>query len=159
MIHSHPSPAVSVTWVLLADCRQARILESESLDFHDLVEIETVLNPVSGLAKSDVPLGGRKAEQVQRRAVADPARKRADDFRTGEQFAAVLAYHLESGRLRQRFRYLLIAAAPTFLGCLRKQMPPVLGRTVIEEIANDLTRASVPELQQRLTTCNRAMQG
>ena len=67
-----------------------------------------------------------------------------------ENFARTVAQRLDERLREQRFDELRIAAAPRFLGLLRRHMTPQVAAVVSEDIAKDLIHESNRDLSDRL---------
>ena len=149
-------------WVLVADEAIARILRWP--------ENGGQLEPVEELTDADAHASGtdlrrdaygRRSGSATHQARQDtPHRLQAVSSVTssaGEaeqhveagQFAAHVAEHLGKAVQQKRFDELRIAAAPRFLGALRKALPPQVASLVTTELNKDLVHAQNDELTQR----------
>lgn len=135
----------TVTWVLIADGAQARILEYsgpskglvqiEGLKFQDAhMKNREIMADRPGRAISSAGYGRSAMEQR-----TDPS-----DYRESE-FLRSVAELLNQKCLEGAFRRLVVAAAPQALGELRRFLSPGTMEKVTAEISKDLT--TVPILQ------------
>ncbi|MHB1104075.1 MAG: host attachment protein [Devosia sp.] len=135
----------TVTWVLIADGAQARVLEYSGPS-KGLVQVE-------GLKFQDAHMKNREimADRPGRvyssaghgRSAMEP-RTDPVDYRESE-FLRSVAELLNQKCLEGAFRKLVIAAAPQALGDLRRFLTPATMEKVTAEIPKDLT--TVPILQ------------
>ncbi|MDP1731870.1 MAG: host attachment protein [Devosia sp.] len=135
----------SVTWVLIADGAQARILEYSGPST-GLVQVEGLkfedARLRSGEIMADKP--GRSYSSVGYGRSGMEQRTGPRDYRETE-FLRSVADLLNRKCLEGAFRKLVIAAAPQALGDLRRFLSPATMEKVTAEIAKDLT--TVPILQ------------
>jgi len=135
----------TVTWVLIADGAQARILEYtgpskglvqiEGLKFQDAhMKNREIMADRPGRAFSSAGFGRSAMEQR-----TDPS-----DHREAE-FLRSVAELINQKSLENAFRRLVIAAPPQALGDLRRFLTPATMEKVKAEISKDLT--TVPILQ------------
>ncbi|MBD8064153.1 host attachment protein [Devosia sp. PTR5] len=138
----------TVTWILIADGTQARVLENTGPG--------KGLNAVRDLDWSIVPLQsqdidsdrpGRSFSSVGpgRSAVGpktDPAQLREAEFVKG------VAAELDKKARAGAFDRLVIAAAPIALGNLRKALSDHVKKTVVAELDKDLTNLPTPQLDK-----------
>ncbi len=140
------------TWVVVADEGIARIFEVPGRDA-DLVEIETLTDAAARAEGADL-----RRDAYGRRAGAGtlsgsyPTASAGEDeqHREAELFARRLAHWLGEARRANRFEALKIAAAPRFLGLLRKALGSDVSGSVIEELDKDLSKLDRRSLTQRL---------
>lgn len=140
-------------WVLLADEGRARILALRATGT-DLVDVEEMTDPDA------------RADDADFRHDAYPRRGGGGDLRTGgdaigsssedkidqeaEAFARRIAARLAQARSEGRYERLRIAAAPRFLGRLRKAIDPQVAKTIVDEIDKDLLQLTRRELTLKL---------
>jgi len=140
------------TWIVVADEGRARILEIPGRD-ENLVEIETLRFPSARADAADLRRDayGRRAGSGTLSASYPTASAGEDELhREAELFARRLAHWLLENRRAKRFEALKIAAAPRFLGLLRKTLDPHVADSVIEEYDKDLINLDRRALTQRL---------
>jgi protein required for attachment to host cells len=144
---------MNTTWVLLADEGRARILATAEPGA-DLVELEELTDAAA------------HADDADFRHDAYPRRGGGGDLRTGgdaigsgaedkldqeaDLFARRLADRLAQARSQGRFERLCIAAAPRFLGRLRKALDPQVAKTIVDEVDKDLLQLNRREVTHRL---------
>lgn len=140
----------TVTWILIANGAQARVLENSGPG--------KGLIPVDGLEWSMEPLqaqdivsdrpgayrspGGAARGGMEPRS--DPVEQREEEFLRG--VAAALDQKVQT----KAFDRLIIAAAPIALGDLRKAISPAVKKTIIAELNKDLTNLPTAQLDKHL---------
>jgi protein required for attachment to host cells len=149
------------TWVVLADEGRARILARQDArsELEDVEELtDTAAHARQGALRRDAvgrragsgataDRGGAGSQPIGHATTSageDPLDHEA------ERFARRLAEHLEQAQRTQRFGELHIAAAPRFLGRLRRQLPSAVKQSVVEELDKDLLQLDRRTLTQRL---------
>ena len=144
--------ATRTTWVVVADEALARIFEIPGND-KDLVDVET-LTFASGRADgADLRRDayGRRAGSGTLSGSYPTASAGEDELhREAELFARRVADWLLEKKRTNRYEALKIAAAPRFLGLLRKVLDAQVSETVVEELDKDLVNLDRRELTQRL---------
>nr|WP_295891074.1 host attachment protein [uncultured Devosia sp.] len=141
----------TVTWVLIADGAQARVLENtgpgkglkqvEGLDWAiDPLQAQDIVSDRPG-SKSG---GGARGGGMEPRT--DPVEYRETEF--VKSVAATLDRHQQKGA----FDRLVIAAAPIALGDLRKAISPAVKKTVVAELNKDLTNLPTAQLDQHFAS-------
>lgn len=140
----------TVTWILIADGTQARVLEHagpgkglatiKGLDWSiPPLQTQDINADRPGRAHSSVG-SGRSAMEPR----TDPAQHREAEFvRT---VASVLDDKAKGGA----YDRLVIAAAPIALGNLRKALSEHVKKTVVAELDKDLTNVPTPQLDRHL---------
>jgi len=149
------------TWVLVADEAIARFLEQPD-DGGDLVPVEEMTDP-----GAHASIGELHNDSAGRRAGGQPASRlgggqplaaqgnatvsagRDESHKEAEQFARDVAARLTERWQQHRFHELKIAAAPRFLGLLRKALSQQVAATVTKEMDKELTHDSAAELTRR----------
>lgn len=138
----------TITWILIADGAQARVVEHSG--------------PGKGLSQvQDLVFAGprRKASEIMAdrpgRSFASAGTKRsAMEPRTDPveheeaEFVRGLADELEQKRAQGAFQRLIIAAAPNALGDLRPALSDAVRQTVVAELPKDLTNVPTPQLDR-----------
>lgn len=137
-------------WILVADSSRARVFETESVK-SPIKEIDDLAHPEARQHEqsltSDLP--GKQAESSSgsHHAVAnetDPKQHEADNF------AREISQYLENAKNNNRFNYLVIFSAPSFLGLLRDQLTADTLKLVSYELDKNLVRHSEDEIRQHL---------
>ncbi len=144
--------ATRTTWVVVADEALARIFEIAG-NGEDMVEVET-LSFASGRADgADLRRDayGRRAGSGTLSGSYPTASAGEDELHhEAELFARRVADWLLEKKRANRYETLKIAAAPRFLGLLRKMLDPQVAADVVEELDKDLIKLDRRELTQRL---------
>ena len=138
------------TWILIADGARARILENSGPD-HRLIAVdglefngdhsathELVTDRQGRSFSSHGP--GRSAIEAR----SDPHRELKTKF--AEHLAEILDRELAQGR----FHRLILVAAPATLGDLRHAISPHVHKTIVGELASDLTKTPNSEIAGHL---------
>jgi len=137
---------MNTTWIVLADEGRARILRREAPGA-DLEEIETIADPAAHAHNADfrhdaygrrAPADGHGAAAGRQPSSATSSAGEEKLDHEAELFARRLAARLADARHQSRYDHLRIAAAPRFLGRLRKALPPDVSAVVDEELDKDL---------------------
>lgn len=135
-----------VTWVLIANGAQARVLENtgpgrglaqvEGLTFsQEPLQAHDIVTDRAGRSFSSVGLG-RSAYEPQ----VDPVERREAEF--VRSVAEVLNKKCQEGA----FNRLVVAAAPISLGEIRKALSQEVRKTIVAELPKDLTNLPTPKL-------------
>ena len=137
-----------ITWILIADGARARILENAGPG-QGLGEVTEFSQPPLRARDIMADRPGRSFDTTGKGRSAmepptDPVEKREADF------ARSLADALEQKRRAGAFDRLILIAAPTALGDLRKALPEQLKRLVYAELAKDLTKVPNDEMPKHL---------
>jgi protein required for attachment to host cells len=137
-------------WILVADRIRARLF-TPSDDGETLVELEDFVNP--GGRKPDRANGHGKPPRTQEsvgsaRHAIEPKTSAAE--KAEQRFARELNEMLECGRVDHRFRHLIIAAPPRFLGTLRRTMDDNVQACVLAEVNKDLSAMSLHNIRTQL---------
>lgn len=149
------------TWVLVADEAIARFLEQPA-EGGDLVPVEEMTDPnahASNLELRDDALGRRAGGQPASRPGGGQPHTAAgnstvsagqdESHKEAEKFARDVAARLTERLQQRRFHALKIAAAPRFLGLLRKALSHQVAATVTQELNKDVIHATAAELTTR----------
>ena len=140
----------TVTWVLIADGAQARVLENtgpgkgltqvEGLDFAiEQKQAQEIMTERPGRTFSSV---GSARSGIEPKT--DPVAYRET------QFVKSLASMLDRQQQNGAYDRLVIAAAPIALGDLRKAMSAGVKKTVVAELDKDLTNLPTHQLNKHL---------
>ncbi|MEY3807158.1 MAG: hypothetical protein RI893_134 [Pseudomonadota bacterium] len=140
---------MKLTWILVADGARARIFTTDTPS-SPLEEIEDFSHTEGRLhdrdITSDLPgriksasAGGHALEQA-----TDPKQHETDNF------AHLIAHYLEDAYNVNRFEQLLLVAAPSFLGLLRKHLSEPIKQRVCLELDKDLTMMNATSIRQHL---------
>lgn len=135
-----------ITWIVLANTREASVLENR------------------GASKGLVPLAGKcwEAEDVSvprdrpgvGHSIAGPAVSAVEQtdrkHQSGAVFASEIARELSHNLADKQFDRLVLVAGPLMLGLMRKALNEQVKKTLIGEIAKDLTALSTDALETHL---------
>ncbi|MEO5805172.1 host attachment protein [Devosia sp.] len=137
----------TVTWILLADGAQARVLKNtgpgtglrqvDGLDFSmPALQAQEIMADRPGRGASSS--GQRSAIEPK----TDPVQYREAEF--VKSLADMLGRQLHDGA----YDRLVIAASPIALGVIRKAISPAVRDTVLAELDKDLTNLPTAQLQK-----------
>jgi protein required for attachment to host cells len=147
------------TWIVLADEGRARILQwrKPGTDLEDIEELtdagaradEADLNrDAAGRRTPPDAHGGRQGNTAMPgNATVSPGESKLEH--EADLFARRVAQRLAEAHREHRFEHLRIAAAPRFLGRLRKALDTEVSRAVEDEIDKDLLQLDRRTLTQR----------
>jgi protein required for attachment to host cells len=141
------------TWVVLADEGRARILVLQQAG-SDLEEVEELTDDAARGDNADFRRDayGRRAgsggQAIPGNSTASAGEEKLDH--EADLFARRVAEHLTQAHRQQRYERLHIAAAPRFLGRLRKQLDNEVRQSVVDEVDKDLLQLDRRTLTQRL---------
>lgn len=138
------------TWILIADGARARVLQNtgpgkglaevKGLEFaQDRLKTQDIMADKPGRAFASAGHGRSAMEPP-----TDPVEKREADF------VADLARVLDAQFAEGAFDRLIVAAAPTALGTLRKAMTPRVGAVISAELPKDLTKIPNADMGKHL---------
>ncbi len=142
------------TWVLVADSSRARIFFADTPS-SPLVEVKTLTHPASRQHEqnitSDLPgrQNGRGLNGSNRHAMdaeTEPKRQEAITF------AKQITQYLNQAYNKNKFRQLIIVAAPSFLGLLRDRLNNTTQRSLTLQLDKNLTRKKPEEIRKHLPT-------
>jgi protein required for attachment to host cells len=139
------------TWIVLADEGRARILSRDKAH-RDLRELETLEDDAAHAHNADFrhdAYGRRSPGNTSQPTSATSSAGEEKLDHEAEAFARRLASRLAEARREHRFEHLRIAAAPKFLGRLRKALEPEVSGAIDEEIDKDLTGMDLRALTLR----------
>lgn len=127
-------------WLLVADEAIARILALPGPQ-----PVEELTDPAAHASGRELRRDafGRRNDTATASAGLDA------EHREAAQFARRVAQHLHDALQQRRFDELRIAAAPRFLGLLRKALSPQVQATVASELSKDLVHLGAGEIGER----------
>src|SRR5690606_33245018 len=133
----------TVTWILIADGTQARVLEHGGPG-RGLANVKGLDWSIPALQAQDIDTDGygRGPAGGAMTSGNDPAKQREAAF--VRSVADVLDDNAKAGA----FERLAIAAAPIALGKLRKALSDHVKKTVVAELDKDLTNVPTPQLDR-----------
>lgn len=139
------------TWVVLADEGHARILERRQ-EGAALAPVKELADPAAHAHNADFrhDAYGRRAGggQPTGHATASAGEEKLDH--EAEAFARRVAQELLSAYQGKRFDELRIAAAPRFLGRLRKELDAQVQKCVTQELDKNLLQLDERSIEQKL---------
>ena len=138
------------TWILVADGAHARIFNAETAT-SAFVEIESLIHPEAQQHEqkltSDLPGRQSGGSTGSRHAVAsETAPKKYEAI----EFAKALCKQLEAAHNAQKFRKLIVVAAPAFLGHLRAEMNKNVSKVITLEIDKDIVEQDTASIRGHL---------
>ena len=144
--------ALAPVWVLLADEGRARILQRHAAG-GDLDEVEELTDAAARADNADL-----RRDAYARRAGSGTNLASSNTESAGEEkldheakaFARRVAERLTQAHRQHRYSRLHIAAAPRFLGRLRKQLDADVKSSVETELDKDLLQLDNRTLTERL---------
>ena len=137
-------------WVLVANSGQARILEMQRKPylFHEISELTS---ETQHLTNKDIVSDASGRVYHTQGPGTHSMNPRSDPHENAEQqFSRGLAQKMEKAARLGRFDQLLVVADPKTLGRLRQQMNKAVEGKVTEEVALDLVRLPLSQLEPRL---------
>jgi protein required for attachment to host cells len=132
-------------WIVVADEGRARFLSCPAPG-RELTEMDELTDAGAHADNADLRRDayGRRGPSVTSSAGEDKLDHEA------ELFARRVAERLAEGHRQHRYGELRIAAAPRFLGRLRKALDPEVSTSVVDEIDKDLLQLDRRELAHKL---------
>lgn len=140
----------TVTWVLIADGAQARVLENTGpgSGFKQVEGLDWSQEPLQAQEiVSDRP-GSKGGGGSQGRGGMEPRTDPVEHRET--EFVKSVAAELDRKQQSGAYHRLVIAAAPIALGDLRKAISPAVKKLVIAELNKDLTNLPTAQLDKHL---------
>jgi protein required for attachment to host cells len=147
------------TWVVVADEAIARILAGPA-DSGELESVEEITDPDAHAKGAEFrnDAEGRRSGGVARGAGQQGGSPQSvtsgagpdDQHQEAERFARRVATHLAEALQQNRFTDLKLAAAPRFLGLLRKALSPQVTKLVSESLDKDLVHLGNQDITRRL---------
>lgn len=133
-------------WVVAADNRRAKILETDTL-MGSLTEIEDLVHPVARAHGRDLT-SDRPGRSFDSRGQGRHAMEPETDVKRheAEVFAKQVAERIELARSQGKFDQLVLIAAPQFLGLLRKSLSATtdgLVAKVVDKSVADLNATAI----------------
>ncbi|MCS6762081.1 MAG: host attachment protein [Candidatus Devosia symbiotica] len=140
----------TVTWVLIADGAQARVLENTGpgKGLQQVKGLDWAITPMQAQdIQADKP-GRSFASNGSGRSTIEPKTDPVGYRET--EFVKSLAASMDRKLLDGAFDRLVIIAAPLALGDIRKAISPSVKKTVLAELDKDLTNLPTAQLGQHL---------
>ncbi|ABV37180.1 host cell attachment-required protein [Shewanella sediminis HAW-EB3] len=140
------------SWILVADSARARLFNAETTE-SALSEIESMIHPEAQQHEqkltSDLPGSQAGGATGSHHSVGG---KTAPKKYEAVKFARELCKYLEAAHNAQKFSQLIVVAAPTFLGSLRKEMSSNVAKVITLEIDKDIVEQDVNSIRGHLPT-------
>lgn len=138
------------TWALVADAAHARLFGIDQPGEHWtlLQEFDNPAGRAHGrdfLAKEDGAIQHKEGSFF--RSSLEPLSMKQVESR---RFAHDLCGILYAASQQRRYERLILIAAPEFLGMLRKELPRILSRKLMDDIPRDYGRLSALELEKQV---------
>ena len=140
--------------LVISDSQRALLLRNEGTEIHPSLVVVERFEPARTTNESgDSDRSGRRSGGSNRIAHfgARSALDQSDTRRLQTlEFADQLTNELTKMLRQGRFKNVVLAAPPAFLGALRDAMPPEVARRVAAEIPKHLTEATIEDIQNAL---------
>lgn len=137
-------------WILVADGAKALVLvnngDPETLDLRVQEVFNLGDNPRSSEQGSDRPGHGQASMRDRRTSYEETDWHRIEEGRFARDVAAALDKHYAA----KAFKWLAVFAPPQTLAELRKALSPQTRAHVVQEVAKDLTRHPISEIERIL---------
>lgn len=133
--------------VLVADARKALFLVNAGDEVHPHLRTDRVMEAPPNPPSHEQ--GTQRPGRTHRRAADNPHRSAMEETDWHRQAEA--AFAVEVAAALGGAAPLVVVAAPQFLAELRKQMPRPARDVLVAEIASDLTKMPVFEIERHLT--------
>ncbi len=140
---------MKLTWIVVANNSFARFFTTESQS-SPLIEIETLTHLEGRLHDRDMTsdLSGKiKGEGGVGHAFEPPTDPKKHE---AENFAHLVANHLEASHNEHKFEQLLIVAEPSFLGLLRNQLSAHIKKLICFELDSNIVSLNAEEIRIHL---------
>jgi protein required for attachment to host cells len=138
------------TWILVADSSRARIFSADTPSA-PLKEINSLAHPEGRVHEqnltSDLPGHHSDTTGAGRHGFQDETEPKEQEV---IDFAKHIAKHLEQARSTNKFKQLLIVAAPAFLGTLRSELSDQTRKMVSIELDKNLTQQKPEDIRSHL---------
>lgn len=138
------------TWILIADASLAHVMASTGKE-SDLTKVEDFQLDGTTLPGRDLA-ADRPGRSFDRAGEGRHGMEPRTNPREVEQerFAREIVGALDKADRRQLFDRLILVAPPTFMGLLRRILPPSLVSRVSGELTKDLTKVAIHDLPDHL---------
>jgi protein required for attachment to host cells len=150
---------MKTTWVVLADGGAARFFDA-SRSVGSMVEVTSMVHPEGRLPAraltSDLPGRAFDSAGQGRHAMESEVGPREQAAR---EFAGLIAARLDEARRKGEVQRIVVAAAPAFLGLLRKAMTAETRQIVAHEFDRDWVKLPLEELRRRLGDAMQTAEG
>jgi protein required for attachment to host cells len=159
---------MQTTWIIAANAGRARFF-SESDPAAPLQEIEDMVNDAARLRTSDINTDregvtsaggsshniGTQGAATSHNGKAGAPNKQYQPAQTPEQheaekFAKDISHYLMQAQQDGRFKQIILAASPEFLGTLRLNLDPHIKAAIKLEVNKDYTHSNGQQLREQL---------
>lgn len=141
---------MKLTWLIIADNSRVRIFSTDSRT-GPIEEIKSIIHPEARLHEyeltSDLPGRGAGKDGVGRHAYQDEISPKDQE---NINFAREIANGLDAARKDNKFKQLILVAAPGFLGNIRNQLNTQTLKLSCFELAKNLSHLSATEIRKHL---------
>lgn len=137
------------TWVIVADNSRARVFTSETPS-SPLIEVDSIVHPEARMHDRDITsdLPGRGSGTGGSRHSYETETDAKDYENLG--FAKRIAGFLDEARKSDKFKQLIIVAAPSLLGNLRSGLNDQTRKLVSLELDKNLSQLSPAEIRKHM---------
>ena len=137
------------TWVVVADNSRARIFTAETPS-SQLIEVDSIVHPEARMHDRDITsdLPGRGSGSGGARHSYETETDAKDHENAG--FAKRIAGFLDDARKCEKFRQLIIVAAPALLGNLRSGLNDQTRKMVSLELDKNLSQLSPVDIRKHM---------
>ena len=143
--------ANSSTWIVVANSSKAKLFRL--VKFPKIEEMAALDHPEARMHNQD--LEGRKPGRnfqsggTSRHAYQPETEPKEVEI---EKFAKILSDYICSAHYKGEFARLYIMASPNFLGLLRQRINSSTQKSIVAEVAKDLTDCTTSEIEEQLST-------
>ena len=141
------------TWVVVAESSRAKVYELTAVN-KPLTEIDAFVHPEARLHEKDLTsdypglsLDGKWSGSAHAMGTDESPKEQQ-----ALVFSKTIVDYLETNRKRHRFDYLVLMAAPGFLGLMRSRLSDNLKDIIIQEVNNNLVKSKPEGLKRYLPT-------
>ncbi len=142
---------MKLTWLVVADNSKARIFE---VDSHSgpIVELETIVHTQSRLHEQDMTsdLPGRRGGGINGSGGNVYEAENSPKEQESINFAREVANEIEDGRKNNKFKQVMLVAAPGFLGNLRNALSVQAKKVISFELAKNLSQLRADKIREHL---------
>jgi len=137
-------------WVLVADSARARIFNAETASAA-LDEIKDISHTEARLHERDLTsdLPGKNSNHSGKGHHAMDSETSAKKYEAAE-FAKIISKDLEKARTQNAFKYLVVVAAPAFLGLLRDAFSGEMTKMITLQVDKNLTQQKPEDIRDHL---------
>jgi len=140
------------TWILVADSSRARLFLADTAS-SPLVELETFTHPASRQHEKEITtdLPGKQNGKGINGSFAHAMTQETDPkHQEAINFAREVTQHLNKSHSKNKFRQLIIVAAPSFLGLLRDNLNHNTRRSLTLQLDKNLTQYKPEDIRKYL---------